>query len=1003
MALDLEAETVEFGKEILGRAHRRRPAAFHERWWDERILEWAMEDEDLKTQLFRFVDVLPALRTHAQVARHLKAYFDDPDMPFPAVTHWGLDFASEHSVAARGVAMAVRRNAQRMARRFIAGATLDEMVPELRRLWRRRQAFTVSLLGEATLSDLEAAAYQDSYLGILRQLPEQVAAWPPDARLEGGPDGLIPRVNLSLKLSSLCPQIDPVDADRMVSILANRLRPILRRAREMGAFLYLDMEHHDYKNLILRVFREVLAEPEFSDWPHVGIVLQAYLRETEHDLRSLIDWVKDRKASIGVRLVRGAYWDYETVIAGLREWPVPVFDHKWETDANYERLTDLLLDEYPRIHTGLGTHNVRSLAHGVMLARQKGLPEGSIELQMLYGMGDELKEALVALDQRVRVYVPFGDLIPGMGYLVRRLLENTSDHSFLRMSSADSRDWDQLLESPTRVREAPKTARRPVEEIEVEASQSGSGQGLPAYRPEPLVDFSEAEQRRAMLDALAEVRGQLGRAYPLVVNGEAVTTGDQLVSINPARPSEVVGRVSAATPAHADQAVRAAAAAFPAWRDTPAADRAACLVRAAERIRETRFELAAWEVLEVGKPWREADADVAETIDYLEYYAREMLRLSFPQRLGDDPGELNEYLYEARGVVAVIAPWNFPLAILGGMSAAAIVTGNTVVMKPAGQSSVLGAKLMAIFQEVGLPAGVLNYLPGRGGEIGSYLVSDPRVAMIAFTGSKEVGTEIYEMGAKLQSGQQHLKRVIAEMGGKNAIIIDDDADLDDAVLGVLASAFGYQGQKCSACSRAIVLDPVYDVFVSRLVEAARSVRVGSPEDPGVVVGPLIDKAAYEKVKRYVELGREEARLVLETAATETEGYFVGPTIFADVPAEARIAQEEIFGPVLSVLRARDFDEALDLATNVDYALTGGLYSRHPEHINRARREFRVGNLYINRKITGAVVGRQPFGGFKMSGVGSKAGGPDYLLQFLEPRTVTENTLRRGFAPERSEV
>ncbi|MBI4213414.1 MAG: L-glutamate gamma-semialdehyde dehydrogenase [Chloroflexi bacterium] len=990
----VEAATISFGEQVLARARQHRPTAFQERWWEERILEWAMEDDALKAQLFRFVDVFPMLRSHSQVAQHLQAYFADPGLAFPAVAQWGLDFASENPVAARAVAMAVRRNAQRMARRFIAGATIETMAPELRRLWHQRQGFTVSLLGEVAVSENEAAAYQDRYLSLLESLAGLVQSWPRQPLLEEGPEGPVPRVNLSLKLSSLCPQLDPVDREGTMSVLKKRLRPILRRAREVGAFVYVDMEHHDYKDVILRVFREVLEEAEFADWPDAGIVLQAYLRETDADLGDLIQWVHRRPAPIGVRLVRGAYWDYETVVARLREWPVPVFQHKWETDVSYERLTDLLLGEYPRIRLALGTHNVRSIAHGVALMRQQGLPEGAVEVQMLYGMGDELKEALVALGQRTRVYVPYGDLLPGMGYLVRRLLENTSDQSFVRLGASETRTAEELLRPPLQLRASGLRSEK-------EISKMTRGDGVTEYRPEPVLDFSQDGPRGAMAAAIEEVRSQLGASYPLTIGGEAVRTSAEFNSVNPARPSEVVGRVASATAAHADRAVRTAAEAFPSWRDTAVEERARYVLRAAEEIRRRRLELAAWEIFEVGKPWREADADVAEAIDFLEYYAREMVSLAEPRLLGDDPGETNEYFYQPRGVVAVIAPWNFPLAILTGMTSAALVSGNVVVMKPAEQSSVIAAKLMEVFEGVGLPSGVLNYLPGPGEEVGEYLVTDPRVSVIAFTGSKEVGTRIYERAARLQPGQRHLKRVIAEMGGKNAIIVDDDADLDDAVLGVLASAFGYQGQKCSACSRVIVAEPVHDRFVSRLVEASRSVRVGSPEDPGVVVGPLIDADAYHKVRGYIEIGRDEARLIFETdVAPLGEGYFVGPTIFGDVPPEARIAQEEIFGPVLAVLKAVDFDEALSLATGVDFALTGGLYSRHPEHIERAKRDFRAGNLYINRKITGAVVGRQPFGGFKMSGVGSKAGGPDYLLQFLEPRTVTENTLRRGFAPER---
>jgi RHH-type proline utilization regulon transcriptional repressor/proline dehydrogenase/delta 1-pyrroline-5-carboxylate dehydrogenase len=417
-------------------------------------------------------------------------------------------------------------------------------------------------------------------------------------------------------------------------------------------------------------------------------------------------------------------------------------------------------------------------------------------------------------------------------------------------------------------------------------------------------------------------------------------------------------------------------------------------------MRRRRFELSAWQVYECGKPWREADADVAEAIDFCDFYGKEMIRLAVPQRR-DVPGEENATFYEPRGITIVIAPWNFPLAILCGMTTAALVTGNPVIMKPAEQSSIVAAKLMEIFQEVGVPPGVVAYLPGIGEEIGPELTRHPDVALIAFTGSKGVGLLINREAAETPAGQDHVKRVLAEMGGKNAIIIDDDADLDEAVLGVMHSAFGYQGQKCSACSRAIVLEPIYERFLHRLIEATRGLKIGPADDPGCAVGPVIDAEARSRIEGFIAKGKSECTLVFATdvGLLGKEGHFVGPHIFADVQPNAAIAQEEIFGPVLAVIKVGDLDEALKMANGVPYALTGGLYTRSPSHIARIKREFRVGNLYINRKITGALVDRQPFGGFKLSGIGSKAGGPDYLLQFLLPRTITENTLRRGFAPE----
>jgi len=524
---------------------------------------------------------------------------------------------------------------------------------------------------------------------------------------------------------------------------------------------------------------------------------------------------------------------------------------------------------------------------------------------------------------------------------------------------------------------------------------------MDTFKNQPPIDFAIPENRAAMQSALAALRSQFGRHFPLFINGDDIDTPERGQSTNPANKMQVVGTFAMAEQAHVAHAVAGAKTALPDWHSLGAAGRGRYLRKAAAVMRERLFELAAWEVYECGKEWREATADIDEAIDFCEFYATEAWRMQGEQGV-DAPGEENSIEYLPRGVVGVIAPWNFPLAILTGMSVAALATGNTVVMKPAEQSSVIAWHLMDIFREVGLPPGVLNYLPGRGEVVGAGLVEHPDVALIAFTGSRAVGLAINAKAAEVSKGQGvvNVKRVIAEMGGKNAIIIDSDADLDEAVSGVVKSAFGYQGQKCSACSRAIVVGDVYEPFLNRLVEATKSLKIGPAEDPSTSVGPVIDGESFDRIKRYIEIGKTEGRVALATdvGPLAEKGWYIGPHIFADVSPLARIAQEEIFGPVLAVIRAVDLTEALKIANGTDYALTGGIYSRSPASLDRARREFLVGNLYLNRSITGALVNRQPFGGFKMSGIGSKAGSRDYLLQFVLSRTITVHTVRRGFAP-----
>jgi RHH-type transcriptional regulator, proline utilization regulon repressor / proline dehydrogenase / delta 1-pyrroline-5-carboxylate dehydrogenase len=993
---DLEVRTQAFGREIFERARADATVPFNSTWWDERLMEWTMGDEAVKVQLFRFIDVLPLLTSAPEIARHLREYFSEAQEHLPSWARLGLRWMPSNGWAGGLVARGARWNAERLARRFIAGTDAAEAVAAVARLRRRRLAFTVDLLGEATVTEAEADLYQAEYFELIKGLTRDVNSWEAIPQVDADDRGPLPRVNLSIKLSSLYSQFDPIDPAGTSAQVRNRLRPILREARRRGAFVNVDMEQYAFKDLTLDIFKQILEEEEFRDWADVGIAIQVYLRDTERDLEGLLRWAEARGTGVWVRLIKGAYWDYETVMAEQQDWPTPVFCHKGETDANFERLTRFLMIHRDVLYPALGTHNVRSLASALATAEMLGLPPRSFEFQMLYGMAGPLQSSLTSLGHRVRIYTPVGQLLPGMAYLVRRLLENTANESFLRASFTEHMPEERLLMNPLR---DIRSGEMPANGNGEAKDSSARSPRKPAFVNEPLTDFSREDARREMSRALNLVGEQLARTYPAVVGGQALPVQATIDRANPSHVRQLVGRSARSTSSQAEQAIAGAAGAFAAWRDVPPVKRARYLFRAAEAVRRRRFELAAWQVYECGKQWREADADVAETIDYLNYYASEMVRLAPPQRR-DVPGEENEYFYEPRGVTVVIAPWNFPLAILSGMSAAAIVTGNTVVFKPAEQSSIVGAKLMEVFQEVCLPPGVANYLPGVGEEVGPVLVDNPQVAMIAFTGSRGVGLHINRQAATVVPGQDHVKRALAEMGGKNAIIVDDDADLDEAVRGVAASAFGYQGQKCSACSRAIVLESIHDVFLNRLVEATRSLKIAPAEDPGSTVGPLIDDESRQRVLGYVEKGKKESRLVYagELGSLAEDGYYVAPHIFADVSPSAVIAQEEIFGPVLAVIRARDLNHALEIANGTQYALTGGIFSRSPAHIAQVRREFRVGNLYINRKITGALVDRQPFGGFKMSGIGSKAGGPDYLLQFVQPRTITENTLRRGFAP-----
>jgi RHH-type proline utilization regulon transcriptional repressor/proline dehydrogenase/delta 1-pyrroline-5-carboxylate dehydrogenase len=938
----------------------------------DKLMDWAMQDEAFRVQLFRFVDCFPTLRTNDAIYDHLADYLSQPGVKPPP----GFELGMAAGGLAKGLmAKTMAGQIEGMASKFIAGTDAASALPALERMWKNGMCFSVDLLGEACVSDEEARAYRQKYLDLVENLPKRVASWPAKPVLETDHLGAVPRTNVSIKISSLSARVDPIDTEGSIRGLMEGILPILHAAKRGGVLVNFDMEQHSLKDLTIELFKRCCEEVDFD----AGLAMQAYLRSAEDDARNVVEWAKRRGRTVTVRLVKGAYWDYETIHAEQQGWPVPVWGRKSDTDACFERVAQYLIEQTPRkvgeggVKLALGSHNARSIAAAMATLERCGLPKNAIELQMLFGMGDALKAAAMGMGMRVREYVPVGEMIPGMAYLVRRLLENTSNESWLKAGFLDNADVSSLVASPHRVHETDPGVERIAmapERHALSAAVVGLGDGRPFFT-EPMRDFSRAAVREAFGAAVARA------SVPAVAND--------------------------ATLADADRAVASAHAAFPRWRDTDPGERAACLVRAAAEMRSRRDELSGIVVRESGKTWREADADVCEAIDFCEYYARESVRLFERARLGRFVGELDEQWYQPRGVAAVISPWNFPLAICAGMATAALVTGNTAVVKPAEQTPGIAKILCEILWTAGVPRDVLHFLPGPGETVGAALVRDPRVAIIAFTGSKAVGLDILEAAGRTPQGQPFVKKVVCEMGGKNAIIVDDSADLDEAVLGVRQSAFGFQGQKCSACSRVIVLDSAHDVFLHRLVEATRALVVGDPRAPGTDVGPVIDAEAAAKIRSYVEIGRTEGRLELQLPVPDglearVGKPYVGPAIVSGVAPTARIATEEIFGPVLAVIRARSFDEALRIANAPEYKLTGGIYSRKPAHLERAKREFRVGNLYVNRGITGALVGRQPFGGFGMSGVGSKAGGCDYLLQFVEPRACCENTMRRGFAP-----
>ena len=992
-----EARLQVIGADMLNRSRAHKTGLLSAKFYSDALMEWSMKDPNFKVQMFRFVDAFPVLKETDDIYDHLQDYLGQPGVTVPTP----IAAAMKVGTLAKGLAVkTIGGQIHSMAEKFIAGIDAASAVGNLKGLWNDGIAFSVDLLGEACVSDVEAEEYQAKYLDLVNNLPEKVAGFKANERLESDHIGKVPRTNVSVKISSLSPMVDAIDTEGSIAALMKRLLPILEAAKAKGVFVNFDMEQFALKDLSLELFMRCCETVDFA----AGLAMQAYLRSGPDDARRICDWAKRTGRTVTVRLVKGAYWDYEVINAEQRGWPCPVWGTKKQTDGCFERMARIFLDSTPTqagqggVKLALGSHNVRSIASVLAAAESRGLPANAVELQMLHGMADQLKHAASEMGLRIREYVPVGQMIPGMAYLVRRLLENTSNESWLKAGFMDNADPRVLLAAPidnAGVEDKSNLMSVAPERHALSAAVAGVGNSRPFFN-ESFRDF----------------------AWPGVRKGFAATVAAT------AAPKVAIDR----TPEDASRMLASAARAIAAWDAVGVHKRALVLTRVAELMRLRRDELSAVMIKEAGKTWREADADTCEAIDFCEFYARLAVPMFERSRIGRFIGELDETLYQPRGVAVVIAPWNFPLAICCGMTVAALVTGNPVIVKPAEQTpgiakilcDMLVAAITQVTADSELARCVLQFCPGAGETTGALLVRDPRTAIIAFTGSRDVGLDILSAaappspfgpaGRAAADSLRHVKKVVCEMGGKNAVIIDTSADQDEAVLGVRHSAFGFQGQKCSAASRLIVVDPAgpngqaITRFVERLVEATRALVIGDPIKPGTDVGPVIDAEAKAKIEGFISRGKA-AGLKCEQVAVPagleqaTGRHYVAPTIFTLVPETHELANQEIFGPVLAVIHAQSFDEALRIANNCAYKLTGGVFSRRPLHLERAKREFRVGNLYLNRGITGALVARHPFGGFGMSGVGSKAGGSDYLLQFVEPRAICENTMRRGFAPE----
>lgn len=932
------------------------PTAFNPHYWEDYLVQNLFESHEFQNQLFRFVDVYPVLPNSSEIADHFRAYLQKLELS-PAMED--VLKLSTTSLTEGLSARLIRFSIEKMARKYILGDSLLSNQKAIKELNKKGYGLSFDVLGEATLTEKEGHAYAKTYLDMIEQASV--------LKLKG-------QVNLSLKCTALLPHLSLTDHETSVDQLTRVLLPILTLAHEKGVFINIDMEQCDYHNIIYDAFSRCMLSEPLGKASGFGIVVQAYTLDSEERCRSLLSLAQTRGQKFAIRLVKGAYWDYEVAMARQRGWEIPVFTQKSDSDRQYEKLTTLLLEHSESFYPAFATHNLRSMLHACLESERMNLETSDYEFQMLYGMAPAFGEFILSKGYQCRLYCPLGEMIPGMGYLVRRLLENSSNTGFLKKFHSGV-DLKSLLfhdEDPPQAKDDSHT-----------------------YDKSALLNFSKADIRRCFEVEL----GKWKNKFPLSIDlGKEFSNAEQTKEVISPNDGSQLGQVEFLNIDHLTVQIDLAHKAFPEWKGTAIKKRVKMIEKCAELMELKRYELATLMCYEVGKSWSEADADVVEAIDFCRFYASRAECELGAQEVISLPGEKNILSLSGRGVTAVISPWNFPLAILCGMSSAALLAGNTVLLKPAEQSVLIAWEYYQLLLKAGVPDNVVKWCPCDGEKVFSKVCHDSRIRQIVFTGSKEVGLQLLQKSVELQPGQVHLQQVFAEMGGKNSAYVDDDADFDEVIPNVLYSAFAFAGQKCSALSRLFVHKNIKSALISRLLESLESLKLGSACEASCDIGPLIDEQSYQRVLQLISESEKDPDLKLLYKGTNIpeKGYFIPPLIYEANTIEHKFLQEEFFAPILTVMEVDNFQAGLDAINHSSFGLTASVYSRHPERLKKAREQCEVGNLYLNRGCTGAIVGRQPFGGLKLSGTGIKAGGIGYLKQFAEAKTVTENTCRHGF-------
>ncbi len=963
--MDIEQNTQGLGRKLLTTARAEEAELAKTHLWENALIDWCMGNEELKVRAFQFIDVFPHLKTDHQVLKHIREYFPNHESAIPTAIRAGLLLTYPKVLTQKAIHSITKHFFEKIAALFVAAKDINDAMQVVNKMWQNNASTSIDLLGESVISFAEANEFWLRYEDLIKLL--------------GKTCSIDEQKNVSVKLSALDPCFNALESKAVIQRLTPRLEDLLLLAAENRVTIHFDMEEYKVRDLTLDVLKALSLTTVARDFGF-GLVLQAYLKDSAHELQKIQTWVANFKKPLIIRLVRGAYWDQEVMLARDNGWTIPVFTKKHQTDTNFETLALQILKSSPRIKLACATHNIRSIAYVASAADSLGMDKSDYEYQFLYGMGTPLMKAVIKEGHRPRMYMPIGDPVLGMAYLVRRLLENMSSQSFVRNGLHSQSSAEMLLKNPKDESDI---------DIDIEEEQKD---------PCPLLEFHIEHIRDKFQTQLRTIAEDFAVEIPAVIGDKEVWTHEKLYGLSPNDNELLISKCAKPTAEDATMAVDVASQTFEFWSHVKVEERAAYLKRAAQWLIERRYELAAIIVHEVGKSWCEADADVKEAVDFMFFYAQRAcidFRAKETQTL---PNESNYTHLIPRGPAAIIAPWNFPAALIAGMTSAALVTGNTAIMKPAEQSPLSAWFIFQAFREAGLPEGVLSFLPGLGEVVGEILVKDPRIAIIAFTGSMEVGLDIANKANQRHAKQKQIKKLIIEMGGKNAAIVDSTADLDLAIPAIIRSAFSFAGQKCSALSRVYVLDDIYEKFTERLDEAAECIRCGTPIEAQNMCGPVIDKVAMRRINAAVTDAEEIGHMVVRRIPLVTNGNHTPLIIIDGLPIDSPLHTEELFGPLLIVERVFSFESAIERANDSKFALTGGIYSRTPSHINKVLHKLKVGNLYINREITGALVGRQPFGGYHLSGTGTKAGGYNYLREFCIERTVSENMYRHGFAP-----